>query len=227
MDYLSSIFGLLDVSDSTDVSTSDLDFSNASRLGFFKFIKTSNHIALKCSCNRQLEPYFIRQSLFDQIFPAQGQFACEFCLTDTRNATTIKDKIKLALLQNFELIEQGHHLILDYPSDKIYDPVKKQMVRVRRIVYELYYNTELDSNLNVLTVCENKNCMCPSHLLAARSPAVKVTPDMRSDIHAWASKKLPNKTIKTLLQQKYQKSVSLRTIISIKKSEPVLMSFPT
>lgn len=226
MDYLSSVFGLLDTETSTDVPTSTLDFSNAARLDLFKYVRTNNYIALKCSCNRQNEPYFIKQSLFDRIFPTQGQFACEICLNDKRNAKTIKDQIQLALIQNDELIQKGHHLLLDFPNDKIYDPVKQQMVRVRRIVYELYYNIKLESNKHVLTVCDNKNCLCPSHLLAALSPAVKVTPDMQSDIHAWSAKKLPNQTIKELIQQKYQKSVSLRTIINIKKSKPVSKNFP-
>lgn len=227
MNYLSSVFGLLDAEISTDVPKLTLDFTNAPRLHFFKYVKIDNHVALKCSCKRQHEPYFIEQSLFDRIFPTQGIFACETCLNDKRNAKTIKDQIQLALVQNADSIEQGNHLILDFPSDKIYDPVKQQMVRVRRIIYELYYNITLESNQNVLTVCGNKQCLCPSHLLAARSPAVKVTPEMRADIHAWASRNLPNKTIRELIQHKYQKSVSLRTIINIKKLEPAQTNLQT
>lgn len=224
MSYHSAVFGLLDIEPSTNASFGVPDFSNADQLDLLKYVNIGNQVAFKCSCNRQQEPYFLNQSLFDKIFPVQGKFACEICLLEAKNAKTIKDQIKLVLIQNAETIELSHHLILDYPTDKIYDPVRKQMVRIRRIVYELYYNVILKSNQKVLTVCDNSQCVCPSHLLAARSVALKVTPAMQTDIHEWASKNLTNKTIQDLIQRKYQKSISLRTIINIKKSNPVSLN---
>lgn len=221
MEYLSSVFGLLEPQPNLKIPILDPSFEYSARLDLFKYGKQDDYIALTCACNRQEYPYFLKQSLFDHIYPIQGQFACEHCLNDKRNAKTIKDHLRLALIQNAETIEQGHHLLLDFSSDKIYDPVKKQMVRVRRIIYELYYNTTLKSNKNVLTGCDNKNCLCPLHLIAANSPAVKVTPDMKTDIHAWAANKISNKMIQQLIQQKYQKTVSLRTIINVKKSKLV------
>lgn len=217
MQYLSSVFGLLEAEKDVPVPVLDKNFEFSENLDLFRYGITKNYVALVCRCGRQKEPYYIKRSLFECIYPVQGSFACESCLSDKRNAKTIKDYIKLALIQNAETIEKGHHLLLDFKSDKVYDPFKKQMVRVRRIIYELYYNVSLESNRNVITACTNKNCLNPLHLLAAQSPAVKVTPDIQNDIHAWAADKMPNKSIQELVQIKYQKTISLRTIINVKK----------
>lgn len=221
MQYLSSVFGLLDTTRDVSVPVLDKNFEFSNNLDLFRYGKTENYVVLVCRCGRQKEPYFIKHSLFGCIYPVQGSFACEFCLNDKRNAKTIKDYIQLALIQNAETIERGHHLLLDFKSDKIYDPFKKQMVRVRRIIYELYYKVSLESNKNVITACTNKNCLNPLHLLAAQSPAVKVTPEIKTDIHAWAAEKMPNKSIQELIQIKYQKTISLRTIINVKKLKTV------
>ena len=218
MDYLPAIFGLLDTEPELSPDLNNLNFETGTSLDSFKYVKTTTHIALKCTCGRQEEPYLIKNSLFDRIFPTQGRFACEVCLTEQREAKTIKDHLKLVLNQNRIKIEDNAHLVLDFPSDKVYDPVKKQMVRIKRVIYELYYNVELRTDQKILVTCGNKNCVCPKHLLAATSPAVKVTPEMKSDIQTWVHSKMSNNAIQKLISQKYQRSISLRTIINVKKS---------
>lgn len=218
MDYLPAIFGILDTEPEISPTFLDLNFQEGDDLGSFKYVQTQNHIVLKCQCGRQTQPYLIKKTLFDRVYPTQGKFACAICLLEQRSAKTIKDHLKLVLAQNKDKIEKNAHLVLDFPSDKIYDPVKQQMVRIKRLVYELYYNVELDKNQKVLVTCGNKNCVSPEHLLVAASPATKVTPEMRNDIKTWASNKMSNTTIQNLVSQKYQRSISLRTIINVKKS---------
>ena len=218
MDYLPAIFGLLDPKPDTYSPLHDFDFENGLDLGSFKYVIAENHVALKCQCGRHHEPYLIKRSLFDKIHPTQGRFACFECLSEQRNAKTIKDHLKMILTQNKLKIEEDTHIVLDFHSDKVYDPIKNQMVRVKRVVYELYYDVKLKTSDKVLVTCGNKNCVSPRHLLVASSPAVKVTPEIKSDIHAWALSKMTNNMIRTLVAEKYQRSISLRTIINVKKS---------
>ena len=218
MDYLPAIFELLDTKPDISPPSLDFDFQNGLELGSFKYVTTENHVVLKCQCGRHHQPYLVKKSLFDRIHPTQGRYACSVCLTEQRNAKTIKDHLRMILIQNKHKIDENAHLILDFNSDKVYDPVKNQMVRIKRLVYELYHDTQLKTNDKVLVTCGNKNCVSPKHLLVTASPAVKVTPEIKTDIHAWASNKMSNNMIRTLIAQKYQRSISLRTIINVKKS---------
>lgn len=218
MDYLPAIFGLLDTEPGLSPDLNNLNFQNAQTLDSFEYVKTPTHVALKCTCGRQKELYLIKNSLFDRVFPTQGRFACEVCLTEQREAKTIKDHLKLVLNQNKTKIEENSHLVLDFSTDKVYDPVKKQMVRIKRMIYELYHDVELHKDQKILVTCGNKKCVCPRHLLAATSPAVKVTPEMKNDIQTWVLSRVSNNAIQKLISQKYQKSISLRTIINVKKS---------
>lgn len=227
MDYLPAIFGLLDTEPELRPNLENLNFENGDTLDSLRYIKTETHVALKCSCDRQTQPYLIKNSLFDRIFPTQGRFACEFCLTEQREAKTIKDHLKLILRQNKNKIEENAHLVLDFSTDKVYDPVKKQMVRIKRVIYELYNDVELRTDQKVLVTCGNKNCVSPKHLLVAASPAVKVTPEMKIDIQTWALSKMSNNAIQKLISHKYQRSISLRTIINVKKSFSVSANLGT
>jgi len=44
---------------------------------------------------------------------------------------------------------------------------------------------------------------------------------MKEDVYSWIRKKISNRSIQELLREKYQKSISLRTITNLKKSELV------
>jgi hypothetical protein len=55
-------------------------------------------------------------------------------------------------------------------------------------------------------------------MMLAASPATKVTPEMKEDVQLWLSKNIKCSLIRQMLEVKYKRSLSLRTITNLKKS---------
>lgn len=212
---LVSVFGLLDPQglgpkiDAPVLSQYTLDS--------FYVTEHTDRIVCTCKCLRS-EPVEINKTDLDKIYRINGTYACNICLREWRTARTTAEKLIVWLRQNKFEIQKDKHLYLSNQIFRLYDPDKKQMDRPRRFVYKTYYGAELTSEDNILTKCGNPLCVNPLHLMAAASPATKITPEIIQDVSHWAQKKTPNKTIQELIELKYKKSISLRSLINIKNS---------
>ena len=91
-------------------------------------------------------------------------------------------------------------------------------MRPRRFVYSKFYEVELSKQDKIMVTCGDPNCVNPHHLMRTKSPAAKVTPEIRQDVLSWTQKRLSSRMIQDLLEEKHKKSLSIRTISKIRSS---------
>lgn len=173
--------------------------------------------ALNCKCCRS-EPYLLASADLGRIHPALGLFACSICLNELRNARTPSDKIAVWFLQNRPSIAKDQHLYLPNTFQRLVDTEEGVIMRPRRFVYAKFFNVVLQQRDKVLNTCGDPQCVNPYHMMIAASTAAKMTPDMKKDVHSWFTNKVNPRTIQQLLEIKYNRSFSLRTITNLKKS---------
>ena len=176
--------------------------------------------SLTCKCCRS-EPYLLASADLERIHPALGLFACTLCLNELRNARTPSDKIAVWFLQNRPSIAKDQHLYLPNSFQRLVDTEEGVIMRPRRFVYAKFFNVVLQQRDKVLNTCGDPQCVNPYHMMLAASTAAKMTPDMKKDVQSWFINKVTPRTIQQLLEIKYNRSFSLRTITNLKKSLPV------
>ena len=174
---------------------------------------------LTCRCERTPTEIVSSEDLL-RAYPVLGFYACPLCHQETREATSPSDYITIWLRQNQRRVSKEEHLYLPKAFERLVDR-DGTIMRPRRFIFSKFYNFTLSTEDKILTTCGNKKCVNPYHMMRSLSPATKITPQMKEDVYSWIRKKISNRSIQELLREKYQKSISLRTITNLKKSELV------
>jgi hypothetical protein len=172
---------------------------------------------LTCKC-RRTEPYALATEDLSRCHPPGGLYACWLCLNELKNARTPSDRIGVWFAQNRPSITNDQHLHLPKAFTRLVNTEDNVIMRPRRFVYAKFYNVALSQRNKVLCTCGDTICVNPYHMMLAASPATKVTPEMKKDVHLWLTKNIKCSLIREMLQTKYNKSLSLRTITNLKKS---------
>jgi hypothetical protein len=172
---------------------------------------------LTCKCLRS-KPYVLATEDLSRCHPPGGIYACSLCLSELRDARTPSDRIRVWLTQNRPSIANDQHLHLPKTFTRLVDTEDKVIMRPRRFVYAKFYDIALQQRDKVLCTCGDTLCVNPYHMMLAASPATKVTPEMKEDVQLWLSKNIKCSLIRQMLEVKYKRSLSLRTITNLKKS---------
>lgn len=175
-------------------------------------------LSCKCACGRS-EPLLLAPDDFKKITRLNQLYACPLCIQEFKNAKTTKEKLEVWLRQNRQEIESQQHLYLPKHTKILFDTSSGTTIRTKRAVYQAFFDVPLAPDHFVLSKCNDEFCINPYHLMAARSPASKITPEMKQDVIVWSST-LGWSTLKIQhqIEQKYGRSVSKRSISSIKRS---------
>ena len=176
-------------------------------------------VSFECACKRS-EPYLLAVADLDRIHPPSGHYACALCLNELRNARTTAERVAVWFLQNRPSIAKDQHLYLPETFKRLIDAEEGVIMRPRRFVYAKFHNVALTQRDKVLSTCGDPHCVNPYHMMLAASSATKMTPDMKKDVQTWHSNQVSPRVIQQLLEIKYSRSFSLRTITNLKKSLP-------
>jgi hypothetical protein len=166
---------------------------------------------LTCKCGRY-DSFYLHVLDLERSHPSIGLYACPICLNELRNARSHSDRVAVWLTQNRSTITKDQHLYL---------PKCKVIMRPMRFVYTSFFKIQLSTKDKVLRTCSDSNCVNPYHLMVTASTATKLTPDMKQDVLLWLTKEIKPQTIQQLLEAKYNRSLSARTITNLRKSLPV------
>ena len=175
---------------------------------------------LTCKCGRY-DSFYLHVSDLERSHSSIGLYACPLCLNELRNARSHSDKVAVWLTQNRPTITKDQHLYLPKCFSRLVDTKSKVIMRPMRFVYTSFFNTQLSTKDKVLRTCSDSDCVNPYHLMVTASTATKLTPDMKQDVLLWLAKKIKPQTIQQLLEAKYSRSLSARTITNLRKSLPV------
>ena len=212
---LLSVFGLVVQTPISDQKTQGLPLKtyklDSYRVEDFGFLSR-----LTCSCQRSSPTLVVTRDL-TRSHPVAGRFACLVCLKEDREAKSASERVAAWLAQNKPSLNQEEHLLLPKQFQRLVD-TDGIIMRPRRFVYSKFYGVQLQTKDKVLPTCECEVCVNPYHMMRKLSPASKVTPQMKNDVFLWLNKKMSNKSIQLLLETKYCRTISLRTITNLKKS---------
>ena len=211
---LVSVFGLLN---STIPKPPDHVVQKTYTLDSFTVAVHKETAVLTCRCCRS-EPYWLALEDLSRIHPTCGLFACVICLNELRNAHTPSDQIGVWFAQNRPFITKDQHLYLPDSFQRLVDTQENVIMRPRRFVYSKFFGVSLTKKDKVLLTCDDPDCVNPYHMMVSASSATKVTPDMKKDVKLWLSNQTSPQVIQQLLEIKYNRSLSLRTITNLKKS---------
>jgi len=144
-----------------------------------------------------------------------GIEACEICIKEYKACKSRTQHVEAWIRRNRFGIQKDQHLYL--PENLKRFVSEGQIMRPKRCVYQTHHGVDLGPEDHVLSTCGDPACLNPYHMMVGKSPARKITPQMQSDITEWLNLKIKTKTIVELLNRKYQRKVSLRTIQLIQK----------
>lgn len=173
--------------------------------------------ALTCRCGRS-DPYWLALADMERIHPASGLYACEICLNELRNARTPSDRVAVWFNQNRPFITKDQHLYLPKAFQRLVDKKESVIMRPRRFVYSKFFGSTLTQKDKILQTCGDPSCVNPLHMMICASAATKLTPDMKEDVKSWLLHNTSPQIIRQLLEIKYNRSLSLRTITNLRKS---------
>lgn len=213
---LISIFGLLS---QTQPNAPKGPVSNSYSLDSFYVEEIAGVATLRCKCNRSAPLCVIVDDL-RKAHRVQGLYACALCLGELREARSPSDKVAVWFRQNRPSLSADKHVYLPCTFARLIDGTEKTIMRPRRFVYAKFNNVSLSDKDKILTTCGDAECVNPLHMMLAASPATKVTPAMREDVKTWIAKHIPRTQIQAMIENKYNRRVSLRTITNIKNSVP-------
>ena len=171
---------------------------------------------LTCSCSRTTPQIVASEDLL-RAHRVTGFYACPTCQEEDKNAHSSSDHIAVWIAQNRTRINETEHLYLPSVFKRLVDK-EGTIMRPRRFIYSKFHGVKLSTKDKILNTCSDTQCINPYHMMHSLSPATKVTPQMKEDIHAWVHKKISNRLIQSLLTTKYHKQISLRTITNLKRS---------
>lgn len=213
---LVSIFGLLEPH---PVKPPDPAVQKTYTLDSFAVAIHGETALLTCRCRRS-EPYRVAVEDLSRIHPASGLYACSRCLNELREARTPSDKIAVWFNQNRPFVTKDQHLYLPESFQRLVDRGKNVIMRPRRFVYSKFFGVTLTQKDKVLQTCTDPHCVNPLHMMVCASAATKLTPDMKKDVELWLLQNIKPQVVRQLLEIKYSRSLSLRTITNLRKSMP-------
>jgi hypothetical protein len=184
------------------------------RWGNFQVHAWGHAATLTCLCGRSEK---IPAALADlkKASPLHGIEACEICIKEYKSSKSRTQQVEAWIRRNRLGIDQDKHLYLPENLQRFVS--EGQIMRPRRCTYQTHYGVDLASEDHVLSTCGDAACLNPYHMMIGKSPAKKITPQMQNDIDEWLNLKIKTKTIVELLQKKYHKKISVRTIQLIQK----------
>lgn len=169
---------------------------------------------LHCQCGRQ-EPIALRLRDVAHAAPIRGLMACPACVRESRMNAGRSKLIQAWFKRRKLAIKPDQHLYLPESLQRLVD--EEEIMRPRRYVYKVFFDYPLSPKDKVLCSCGDKSCLNPYHMMIGKSPARKMTPEMREAVQKWLTMGKTTKTIVELLKIRFQKSFSIRTIQLIKK----------
>lgn len=175
-------------------------------------------LSCRCACSRS-EPILLAPQDFKKITRLNQLYACPLCIQEFKDAKTTKEKLEVWLRQNKPEIESKRHLYLPKHTKILFDTSSGTTIRTKRAVYQAFFEAPLAPDHFVLSKCNDEFCINPYHLMVARSPAGKITPEMKHDVILWSSTLgWSVLQIQNQIKLKYGRSVSKRSISSIRRS---------
>lgn len=183
-------------------------------LGNFELAVFGQRGVLDCACGRH-EPIPVALEDLEKASPVQGLLACPLCVHESRSARSRTQMVEAWIRRRRKAINKIQHLYLPESLERFAE--KGQLLRPRRYVYQVFFNVKLKSDDHVLSTCDDQFCLNPYHMMLGKSPARKVSPQMKLDIQQWSNNNASTQTILGLLKIKYGKSFSARTVQLIKK----------
>jgi|31_taG_2_1085359.scaffolds.fasta_scaffold01943_7 hypothetical protein len=212
---LFTVFGLLEP---TPPKSPRGEVQKTFKLDSLRVSEYRNVLACECACGRS-EAILLAPQDYKKITRLNQLYACPLCIQEFKDAKTTKEKLEVWLTQNKREIEAQQHLYLPKHTKILFDTRSGTTIRTKRAVYQAFFEKPLAADHFVLSKCNDEFCINPYHLMLSRSPAGKITPEMKSDVVLWSST-LGWSTLKIQhqIQQKYGRSVSKRSISSIKRS---------
>ena len=168
-----------------------------------------------CCCGRSDAVYLTSEDI-EKANPIKGLHACELCLDEIDACGHPRDQVAAFIRQNRARIDSKSCLTLPVPMSRLFSDKVSQ--RPRRFVYEVYTETKLTSQDKVLGTCNNPACVNPHHVHCAKSVAAKITPEIKKHWAQWLKQGITQRVIKDLTQDKFGKSLSIKSIATFKKS---------
>ncbi len=214
---LIAVFGLLN---QTPITPPTGPVSNQYSLDSLQVEERGDAATLVCKCGRS-EPFHVAVADLQRAHRVQGLYACPLCLDELRQARSPSDKVAVWFRQNRSCLTPDQHIYLPCSFARLIDATEKTVMRPRRFVFAKFNNLTLSDKDKILTTCGDAECVNPHHMMLAASPATKVTPAIREDVKTWIAKHVPRQRIQELVETKYNRKLSLRTITNIKNSAPV------
>lgn len=214
---LISVFGLLS---QTSVTKPNGPISNRYSLDSFFVEERGDAATLVCKCGRS-QPFHLAVVDLERAHRVQGLYACPLCLEELKQARSPSDKVAVWFRQNRPCLTPDQHIYLPCSFARLIDATEKTVMRPRRFVFAKFNNLTLSDKDKILTTCGDAECVNPHHMMLAASPATKVTPAIREDVKTWIARHISRRRIQELVETKYNRKLSLRTITNIKNSVPV------
>lgn len=183
-------------------------------LGNFELAVYGSVGVLRCQCG-EFEPVAAQMRDIGHAAPIRGLLACPACVTESQNLTCRSKLIQAWVRRRRLAIRPDQHLYIPASLKRLVDD--EEIMRPRRYVYKVFFNCELSTEDKILCTCGDESCVNPYHMMRSKSPARKMTPEMESNVKQWIQQNKSTTTIVNLLQMKYQKSFSIRTIQLLKK----------
>lgn len=184
------------------------------RRGNFTVRVWGDEAELECLCGRSPRiPVHVKD--LKKAGPLHGLEACDVCIQEFKNSRSRTQLVEAWIRRNRFALEQDAHLYL--PENLKRFVSEGQIMRPKRCVYQAYHGVDLRSEDHVLSTCGDLACLNPLHMMLGKSPAKKITPQMQKDITTWLEKNIKTKAIVELVNDKYKKKVSVRTIQLIQK----------
>lgn len=182
--------------------------------GNFRVKLWEEEAELECLCGRSPRIPVHTKDL-RKASPLHGLEACDICVQEFKNSKSRSQLVEAWIRRNRFALNQDTHLYL--PENLKRFVSEGQIMRPKRCVYQAYHGVDLGSEDHVLSTCGDLACLNPLHMMLGKSPAKKITPQMEKDITTWLEKNIKTKAIVELINSKYQKKISVRTIQLIQK----------
>lgn len=211
-------FGIIDP---TPVATFEGPVERRYKLDALTIEESATRVRLTCSCGRS-DPFLLTREDWARAGNYHTLKACPICIQENKAAKSDTQKIKAWLNRVRPLINSESHIYTDRHKERLV--IDGNYFRPRRLIYQTFYGVTLKQADKVLCSCGDSECLNPHHMMLAKSPARKITPQMYNFIQSCLQQNLRTRTISELLQQRFDQQVSQRSIQLIAKelrpSEP-------
>ena len=168
-----------------------------------------------CRCSRS-QPLLLALEDVPRVRLPVGLHACEICLEELRTARGKSGALSAWLRRHRTCVDPKEHLYLPADHGFCRNSDEDKNMRTRRFVYERFWDQQVAAGDCVLVRCSDKACINPYHLWISKSPAQKISPQIKTLILGAAEKGLSSKTTQRLVRERCSLELSLRSIQQVR-----------